>query len=75
MYFPDFTGDRLPERDYLIAIISTINPEATKSIVKEATEQRSIVENEDIGNLVAITKELKQSIRSLAPQKSIFSLL
>ena len=34
IYFPDFTSIELPERDYLIAVISTINPEATKNIVE-----------------------------------------
>ena len=39
-YFPDYTDDELPERDYLIAIISTVNTEATQEIIAEAREQR-----------------------------------
>ena len=51
-YFADFDGDKLPERDYLISIISTINPEATKSVVKEAREYRSVNDCDDTQNLV-----------------------
>ena len=69
-YFIDLDGDKLPERDYLISIISTINPEATKSVVKEAREHRSVNDCDDTQNLVAITSELKESIRKIAPQKS-----
>ena len=75
VYFPDFSEDKLPERDYLIAIISTLNPDATKSIIKEAREKRSTIENEDEGNLVVITMELKHLIREIAPQKSNLFLL
>ena len=29
LYFPDFPNSKLPERDYLISIISSINSDAT----------------------------------------------
>ena len=35
IYFPDFTSPELPDRDYLIVIISTINPESTKKVVEK----------------------------------------
>ena len=50
IYFPDFKPRQLPERDYLISVISTINPEATKTIVAEAREKRFISQAEDEDN-------------------------
>ena len=38
IYFPDYSEDKLPDRDFLIVIISTIDPEVTKSIINEARE-------------------------------------
>ena len=42
-YFPDFSEDNSPEKDYLIAIINTLNPDATKSIIKEAREEDQLL--------------------------------
>ena len=69
-YFPDYIDEELPERDYLIAIISTINTEATKVIVSEAREQRWILTSDNLDNLVKITTEFKDEIRQINPQKS-----
>ena len=74
IYFPDFTSDELPERDYLIAIISTINPDATKKIVEEARMKRSICATDNLNNLVDITPEFKDEFMSKNPQKSIWVL-
>ena len=38
IYFPNYKPKEKPERSYLIAMISTINPEATKEIVANAKE-------------------------------------
>ena len=71
IYFPDFTSSELPERDYLIAVISTINPEATKNIVEEARIKRSICSTDNTDNLIEITPEFKEEFRKRNPQKSI----
>ena len=68
-YFLDFDGNKLSERDYLILIRSTIYPEATKSIVKEAIKHESLNDCDDTIKLAAISKELKESIRKLTLQK------
>ena len=72
IYFPDFISAELPDRDYLIAIISTINPEATKKIVEEAIMKRSTCLAHNLDNLVEITPELKEELRNINPQKSIW---
>ena len=69
-YFPDFEGSKLPERDYLIAIISTLDPEATKMIVQQALDKRSIMESPNDGDLVKITKELSSEIQKLKLKES-----
>ena len=38
IYFPNYKPKEKLERSYLIAMISTINPEATKEIVANAKE-------------------------------------
>ena len=58
IYFSDFKFNELPERDYLIAVISTLNIEATKKIITEAREKRFISMTGDEGNLVNVTPEL-----------------
>ena len=36
IYFPDYKPNEKPERSYLIAVISTLNPEATKETIENA---------------------------------------
>ena len=64
VFFPDLKTGELPEREYLISVISTINPEATKTIISEAREKRSIFQTENEGNLVKVTREFREEFRS-----------
>ena len=75
VYFPDYSPDQKPERDYLIAVISTINPEATKEIISDAREKRSLQTVNNLDDLVKITPEFKELIQGTAPYKSNSSLL
>ena len=70
IYFPDDADMQLPERDYLIAVISTINPDATKEIISKARENRSILITDEPQNLVKITSEIRNEICSTNPHKS-----
>ena len=69
-YFPDYADSKLPERDYLISIISTLDKDATKKLVKEARDSRSIMQSTSDGNLVMITKGLLKEIQEINPSKS-----
>ena len=71
IYFPDVTEDKLPEREYLIAVISTLNKEATKTIVDQARKIRSVQKPSDNDELVAISSQILEEIRSIKPQKSM----
>ena len=71
IYFPDVTEDKLPEREYLIAVISTLNKEATKTIVDQARKIRSVQKLSDNDELVAISSQILEEIRSIKHQKSM----
>ena len=71
IYFPDITENKFPEREYLIAVISTLNQEATKTIVDQARKIRSVEKPSDNDELVAISSQLLEEIRSIKPQKSM----
>ena len=71
IYFPDVTEDKLPEREYLIAVISTLNKEATKTIVDQARKIRSVQKPSDNDELVATSSQILEEIRSIKPQKSM----
>ena len=70
IYFPDFKPDELPERDYLISVIRTINSEAAKAIIAEAREKRSISMARDEGSLVKATTEFREEFRNCSFHKS-----
>ena len=69
-YFPDYAEDKPPERDYLIFIISTLDKDATKKLVKDARDSRSIMQSPNEGNLVKITKGLLKKFQEIGPSKS-----
>ena len=70
IYFPDYKPNEKPERSYLIAVISTLNPEATKEIIENARKQRAISIANDQTSLVKLTSEMWDAIRSSNLQKS-----
>ena len=69
VYFSDCLLGQKPERDYLIAIISIINPEATKRIISEAREKRSLQTVDELDNPVKITPEFEELNRSTVSKK------
>ena len=73
IYFPNYKLNEKPEKSYLIAVISTINPKATKEIVANARELRSIAVTDRQDNLVELTSEMRQTISSSCLFRSKFS--
>ena len=53
---------QFPERDYLFAFTSIINPDTSKKIVSKVRENRSISITEDHQNLVKTTEEMRNVI-------------
>ena len=72
IYFSNYKPSEKPERSYLIAVISTNNPEATKEIVVNAKELRSIAVTDKQENLVKLTSEMRQTISSSSHLMSKF---
>ena len=69
-YFQDYAEDKLPERDYLISIINTLDKNATKKLVKDTRDSRSILQFPNDKNLVEITKRLLKEIQKISSSKS-----
>ena len=59
IYFPNYKPNEKLERSYPIAVINTINPEATKEIVANAMELRLIAVTDKQENLVKLTSEMR----------------
>ena len=72
IYFPNYKPNEKLERIYLIAVINTINPEATKEIVANARELRLIAVTDKQENLVKLTSEMRQTISSFSLLKVSF---
>ena len=73
-YFPDYQENEYPERDFLIAVISKVNPEALKQLIDEARESRAVNNTEETNNLIELTPGIKEAILSSHPQKSKWCL-
>ena len=73
IYISNYKPSEKPERSYLIAVISNINPEATKEIFANARELRSIAMTDKQENLVKFTSEMRQAISSSILLRSKFS--
>lgn len=68
-YFPSYSEDEVPERDYLWTVISSIMPRETKTLIQSTREERS-VRSQDSEDLVEITPAMKEEIFSAVAQKS-----
>lgn len=73
-HFPDYTSKEKPERTFLIAIIITLNLDATKEITANARSKKSILMTNDLSSFVKLTPEMRETIRASNPQKSKFPL-
>jgi hypothetical protein len=73
-YFPDYELDQIPERNYLIGVISTLYPTATRQLIDDARSKRSIKES-DKDDMIKITKRMEEELMAVSPQKSNSTLL
>ena len=74
-YFPDYNEKQLPEREYLFKILSTVETDAMKKLIKQARESRSIVNQENDDEIIVIKNELREEINNVLAQKSKFLIL
>ena len=68
VYFPDYIDTEKPERDFLIEIVSIINPGTLRSLINSSREALSITSNPDRDNLVVLTNDLKTRSFILIPR-------
>ena len=59
----------MPERDYMWTIISTVNPEATSKLIKDARKSRKSEDTIDQDELVEVDPALFNEIKKIVAQK------
>ena len=69
-YFPEFEDSKLPERDFMIGILSTLRGDKMRQLIKTARSKRSIVNTSDQSQLVEMSVDIKDDLFSILPQKS-----
>ena len=68
-YFPDLDQDKLPERRFLMGILSTLRTEEMKRLISEARANRSITTQHDEDELIEMSLAVKTEIFKALPQK------
>ena len=48
IYFPEYTSNQTPEKNYLFTILGVLRGEELKELIQEAREKRLIYEESDI---------------------------
>ena len=71
-YFPDYEADQLPERRFILGILSTLRLDELRQQINDARKNRSIQENPDENQLIAMNADKKEAIMSLFPRKVCF---
>ena len=68
--------NQYPDRDYMWTVISTLRPDVTQQLVKDARNHRSVSKPDDNDELVEVDPEIYQEIKNILTQKrKIYSLL
>ena len=69
-FFPDLKELQLPEKEFMYGILCTLRPDSVRELIATGVKNRSPTVQEDKGDLIEITKELKDSIMDLYSLKS-----
>ena len=67
-YFPDYTDNQIPERDFLFKILSTIRTDVIRSMIKQSRDARSVKNHED--ELIILKNDLMEEIKEITIQQS-----
>ena len=71
MYFPDLDPGMLPERSFIMGILSTLRGEEMKELIKNARENRSLVNKVDNDELIWMSTDVRNDIFEILPHKSM----
>ena len=69
-YFPDYEPHQLPERFFIMGILSTLRRDEMRQLIYEARQNRSLANNDDEDQLIEMNSRIKDEIFSLVPLKS-----
>ena len=69
IYFPDYSKDQLPEREYMWSIVATLREDATQYLLKTARDNRSVNIQEDKNDLVEVSKTFMKELNQVSKQK------
>lgn len=69
-YFPDLDENKLPERNFMIGILSTLRNKEMRELIKESRKNRSVSNNPDQNELIEMTPLTRDEIMGVFPQKS-----
>ena len=68
-YFPDYSENQLPERDFMLAVIGTLKPAILKTLVCQSRAMRSVKNKPNDDEFIEMRAEVKMEIMNVVPQK------
>ena len=69
-YFPDYEADQLPERNFIVGVLSTKRTTEMKELIKEARAHRSLVNIKEEDQMIEMTYAAKNEVFDILPQRS-----
>ena len=69
-YFPDYPKGELPEREFMWIVLYTLRPDATKFLIKEARDHRSVSSEQNSENLIEIAPQFLAELKHISTKKS-----
>ena len=73
-YFPNYQNNEFPEREFMWTVLATSRREATSSLIEDARKSRSIKNDSDKSNMIAMAPEFLAALMNISKQKSILDL-
>ena len=74
-YFPNLAPNQLPERKFIIGILSTLRNNEMRKLIKNARKNRSLTNNPEKDQMIQMTSCIREEVMKILPQKSIVLVL
>ena len=71
-YFPDYDPGQLPERFFLLGLLSTYKPVQMQELIDDERKQRALTNLKEDDDMIMMTLNFKSDMLNLLPQKSKF---
>ena len=69
-YFPDIEPGKLPKREFLFKILSTIRSSEIRQLVHDARKSRALSNGVPTDQLIEVSGNIKEELLGLLPRKS-----